>query len=89
MSGRNKFKLPIFGLLILGFLLGFLTFGHTADKPIIMKIGNPGPGHPHKHFIAAASLEFKDYVERHTKGGIKVESVDELVDKLKNEAKVI
>lgn len=45
----------------------------TAADPIVMKIGNPGPADPHKHMIAAATLEFKDYVERNSQGGIKVE----------------
>jgi tripartite ATP-independent transporter DctP family solute receptor len=56
-----------------------------------MKIGNPGPADPHKHMIAAATLEFKDYVERHTQGGIKVEvypgfqlgSMPQMVDQAK------
>ena len=73
MTKHNTFRALLTGALILGLSFSFLVSGYAADKPIVMKIGNPGPGHPHKHFIAAASLEFKDYVERNTKGGIKVD----------------
>jgi len=73
MPNRKLFRALMTGILILGLSFTFISSGLAAKKPIVMKIGNPGPGHPHKHFIAAASLEFKDYVERHTKGGIKVE----------------
>ena len=73
MKRKKMPKKHLTGSIILLLLFCFITAGHAADKPIIMKIGNPGPGHPHKHFIAASSLEFKDYVERHTNGGIKVE----------------
>jgi tripartite ATP-independent transporter DctP family solute receptor len=74
--------------LVVTFILGLSA---QAADPIIMKIGNPGPGDPHKHMIAAATLEFKDYVERHTQGGIKVEvypgfqlgSMPEMVDQAK------
>ena len=63
----------------------------SAAGPIIMKIGNPGPANPHKHMIAAATLVFKDYVERHSQGGIKVEvypgfqlgSMPQMVDQTK------
>ena len=51
-------------------LVLLLLMGVNASQagPIVMKIGNPGPADPHKHMIAAATLEFKDYVERHTHG---------------------
>ena len=63
----------------------------SAAGPIVMKIGNPGPANPHKHMIAAATLVFKDYVERHSQGGIKVEvypgfqlgSMPQMVDQTK------
>lgn len=68
-----------------------LCVNSPAADPIVMKIGNPGPADPHKHMIAAATLEFKDYVERHTQGGIKVEvypgfqlgSMPQMVDQTK------
>ena len=68
-----------------------LCVSAQAADPIVMKIGNPGPADPHKHMIAAATLEFKDYVERHTQGGIKVEvypgfqlgSMPQMVDQTK------
>jgi C4-dicarboxylate-binding protein DctP len=63
----------------------------SAAGPIVMKIGNPGPANPHKHMIAAATLVFKDYVERHSQGAIKVEvypgfqlgSMPQMVDQTK------
>jgi len=63
----------------------------SVAGPIVMKIGNPGPGNPHKHMIAAATLVFKDYVERHSQGDIKVEvypgfqlgSMPQMVDQTK------
>ncbi len=45
----------------------------TAQQPIVMKIGDAGPAQIHRHFMAAASFVFKDYVERHTGGMVKVE----------------
>lgn len=66
----KKGSLMLFAIAVLSVLLGVNAL---AAGPIVMKIGNPGPGDPHKHMIAAATLEFKDYVERHTQGGIKVE----------------
>jgi tripartite ATP-independent transporter DctP family solute receptor len=51
----------------------FVNTGYAAKEPILMKIGNPGPGHPHQHMIAAGTLEFKDYVERLSGGAIQVE----------------
>ncbi len=53
--------------------LVFVNTGYAAKEPILMKIGNPGPGHPHQHMIAAGTLEFKDYVERLSGGAIQVE----------------
>jgi len=73
MKRKKMFKRHLVRSIFLLLFFCLINTGHAANKPIIMKIGNPGPGHPHKHFIAASSLEFKDYVERHTKGGIKVE----------------
>lgn len=65
----------ITGFVLMG--IAFITLVSVgqvfAQGPIVMKIGNPGPGDPHKHMIAAATLEFKDYVERNSQGGIKVE----------------
>jgi len=88
---RNRMlkTIPVIAaILVLSLIFGLNA--HAAD-PIIMKIGNPGPGDPHQHMIAAATLEFKDYVERHTQGGIKVEvypgfqlgSMPEMVDQAK------
>lgn len=73
MASFKTYKVLLTGTLVVGLFFGFLNSTFAEQKPIVMKIGNPGPGHPHKHFIAASSLEFKDYVERHTNGGIKVE----------------
>jgi len=73
MARFNTIRALLTGILVLGLLFSLLISTYAGQSPIVMKIGNPGPGHPHKHFIAAASLEFKDYVERHTNGGIKVE----------------
>jgi tripartite ATP-independent transporter DctP family solute receptor len=67
------FRALLIGAVISGLFFVCLSPGYAAKKPLVMKIGNPGPGHPHKHFIAASSLEIKDYVERHTNGGISVE----------------
>ncbi len=84
----GKTTLMIVAGLVLSLILGLSA---QAADPIIMKIGNPGPADPHKHMIAAATLEFKDYVERHTQGGIKVEvypgfqlgSMPQMVDQVK------
>lgn len=73
MAKLKTYKALLTGTLVLGLLFSLLTSTSAGQNPIVMKIGNPGPGDPHKHFIAASSLEFKDYVERHTNGGIKVE----------------
>jgi tripartite ATP-independent transporter DctP family solute receptor len=80
-------------LMLVTSLVLLLILGLNAPQagPIVMKIGNPGPADPHKHMIAAATLEFKDYVERHTQGGIKVEvypgfqlgSMPQMVDQTK------
>ena len=67
------FRALLIGALISALFFVFLIPGYAAKKPILMKIGNPGPGHPHKHMIAAATLEFKDYVERLSGGAIQVE----------------
>ena len=66
----GKTTLMVVAGLVLSLILGLSA---PAAGPIVMKIGNPGPADPHKHMIAAATLVFKDYVERHTQGGIKVE----------------
>ena len=84
----KKGKLALSLFLAASILLGVNVM---AAGPIVMKIGNPGPADPHKHMIAAATLEFKDYVQRHTQGGIKVEvypgfqlgTMPEMVDQTK------
>ena len=84
----KKESLILITLVAFSLLLGVNA---PAAGPIVMKIGNPGPADPHKHMIAAATLEFKDYVERHTQGGIKVEvypgfqlgSMPQMVDQTK------
>jgi tripartite ATP-independent transporter DctP family solute receptor len=89
----RKDCIPKTTLMMVASLVLVLILGMSAQAadPIIMKIGNPGPADPHKHMIAAATLEFKDYVERHTQGGIKVEvypgfqlgSMPQMVDQVK------
>ena len=71
----EKYGLKTGGLIMIVItVLSFLwNINALAADPIVMKIGNPGPADPHKHMIAAATLEFKDYVERNTQGDIKVE----------------
>ncbi|UCF57315.1 MAG: TRAP transporter substrate-binding protein [Deltaproteobacteria bacterium] len=71
----GKYTMKRGALLIVAIAVLSFVFGVNAmaADPIVMKIGNPGPADPHKHMIAAATLEFKDYVERNTQGGIKVE----------------
>ena len=45
----------------------------VAAQQVVMKIGDAGPAQIHRHFMAAASFVFKDYVERLSGGKIKVE----------------
>jgi C4-dicarboxylate-binding protein DctP len=45
----------------------------VAAQQIVMKIGDAGPAQIHRHFMAAGSFVFKDYVERLSGGKIKVE----------------
>ena len=88
---KTSFKKEGLILIILVAFSLLLCVNAPAADPIVMKIGNPGPADPHKHMIAAATLEFKDYVERHTQGGIKVEvypgfqlgSMPQMVDQTK------
>lgn len=72
MKKRTKMKTG-FALMGIAFMVLVTVAPALAQSPIVMKIGNPGPGDPHKHMIAAATLVFKDYVERNSQGGIKVE----------------
>lgn len=46
---------------------------HVAAQQVVMKIGDAGPAQIHRHFMAAGSFVFKDYVERLSGGKIKVE----------------
>jgi C4-dicarboxylate-binding protein DctP len=88
---KTSFKKESLILITLVAFSLLLCVNAPAADPIVMKIGNPGPADPHKHMIAAATLEFKDYVERHTQGGIKVEvypgfqlgSMPQMVDQTK------
>lgn len=73
MKRHEIFRAIVITALISLLFFVFVNTGYAAKEPILMKIGNPGPGHPHQHMIAAGTLEFKDYVERLSGGAIQVE----------------
>ena len=68
----NRCRWGVAFAVAVGALLGAGVFPAAAQQ-VVMKIGDAGPAQIHRHFMAAASFVFKDYVERLSGGKIKVE----------------